>query len=232
MSKIEDVLLEATGQKPQKKGEDRQKYLLRVALAANDKLSEEEWDQLEAEAGVQDWVTAAVKADNEEKTIKDFPDLESEESEDDVEAEEPVDDSGEDPDTGEDEPEEGEEDEVKTTKKSGGGKKPAAKAPAKKTEAKKPDTKKTEAKKSEAAPAKKAAAGKSTSGGVKKISMRRALKQMVVKSPKLSVDDLIERLEKKGYDKPSKVTITTIRADTRDTIKVLNEAGLANVELQ
>lgn len=220
MSNIENVLLKATGQKPLKKGEDRQKYLLRIALAANDKLNEKEWDALGADAGVQDWVTEAVVADNEEKTIKDFPDLENEESEDEDDggSEEPVDDGDEDPD--DTEPEEGDEEEEMKTAKKPGGKKPAAKAPAKPA---KPDTKKTDAKKP---------AGKSTSGGVKKISMRRALKQMVVKSPKLSVDDLIERLEKKGYDKPSKVTITTIRADTRDTIKVLNEAGLAKVELQ
>lgn len=233
MSKIEAALLEATGQKTEKRGEDRQKYLLRLALAANEKLSDEEWDALESTGGAQDWVTAAIEADNKEKDIEDFPDREDEEEDEAAAAGKAGDaDDGDDDaaaEEAEDDNDEEEEVDTKSKKKPGGSGKSKTK-PAAKTPAKKEPAKAKTAAKTKPAPAKKAAAGKSA-GGPKKDSMRRALKRIVVKNPKLSVDDLIGKLEAKGYDAPSKVTVTTIRADTRDTIKVMNEANLAEVEL-
>ena len=61
--------------------------------------------------------------------------------------------------------------------------------------------------------------------------MRRTLKMIVIKKPKMPVDELIEALEKKGFKSPSKLTVTSIRSDTRDTMKVLAEAGILDVEL-
>lgn len=211
MSSIEKALLGITKQKPQKKNEDRQVYLLRLAVAASDKLSDDEWDSLEATDGAQEWVNAAVESDNGKKPISDFPDLESS-------ADSEEDDEGDEETTAPSK---------STGKKAAGEKAVQTSSPAKKS-SKKTDT-------SEAAPSSAKAKTKTAppAEGKKsgKVSMRRALKQIVIKKPKLGVDDLIEQLVKKGYDQPSRLTVTTIRADTRDTIKVLNEANLANIEL-
>lgn len=225
MSKIEQALLFATKQKPQKKGEDMQTYLVRLAVAASEKLSDEDWDLLEKTPGAQEWVNAAIKADNAEKDVEGFPDREDEDAE--VGDGDPADDAADANAEVDDDPETEEDAEVdKPAKKSGAqapAKKPAA-APTKKPAAKK-DADKTPAKKT-VAPAKKAAA----SG---KPSMRRTLKIMVVKKPQLDADELIAKLKDKGYGDVSRLTVTTIRADTRDTIRVLQEAGvdLAKVEL-
>lgn len=56
-------------------------------------------------------------------------------------------------------------------------------------------------------------------------SMRRVLKQIVVRDPAIAVDELIEKLKGKGF-KASDVTVSSIRSDTRDTMKVLADAGL------
>lgn len=80
-----------------------------------------------------------------------------------------------------------------------------------------------------AAPAKAKAADKpakaAKSDTPKATSMRRTIKQIIVKDPLITVDKLVERLEKAGH-KPSKMTVAAIRASTRDTMKVMLEAGL------
>jgi hypothetical protein len=58
-----------------KKGEDRQDYLARLALAASKDLSEKAWEGLSEDA--QEWVNAAVSADNDKKEIEDFPEPEA-----------------------------------------------------------------------------------------------------------------------------------------------------------
>ena len=57
------------------------------------------------------------------------------------------------------------------------------------------------------------------------------IKRIVVKKPKITLDDLISELERKGYDLPSKLTVYTQRAETRDTIKALNEAGITSIDI-
>ena len=218
MSAMEKALLKATAAKPQKGGEDRQKFLLRLMLAVQ-KLPDEDWESLAAIEGAQDWFNAATDADNAEKPVPDFPDAEA-----DAEA-----DAEEDEDQGEQEDEDNqEEDEMaKTAKKA---KPPAKGASAKKEPAAKPAkaaAKGADVKK----PAKDAEKKKPGAAPKKGLSMRRFLKQMVVKKPSRTVEDLMEALEKAGYKSPSRLTITTIRADTRDTIRVLNEAGLTEVTI-
>jgi hypothetical protein len=228
---MEDALLEAAGIKPQGAKEDRQKFLVRI-MVATQKLPSDDWEALDEKA--QNWCNAAVEADNAEEEVPDFPDVvdgkavdeEEEEPEEDEEEEEAEEDEEDEEEEEEEEPEkepEAEEEEVKPTKKAAKKKAAAKKAPAKKAAAKKeaevekPAAKKTATKKADAP-----ASGKG-------ISMRRALKRMVVKKPSRSVDELIEALEKAGYKSPSRLTVTTIRADTRDTIKVLNEAGITDI---
>ena len=218
MSALEKALLKATAAKPQKSGEDRQKFLLRIMLAVQ-KLPDEDWESLAAIEGAQDWFNAATDADNAEKPVPDFPDAEA-----DAEA-----DAEEDEDQGEQEDEDNqEEDEMaKTAKKA---KPPAKGASAKKEPAAKPAkaaAKGADAKK----PAKDAEKKKPAAAPKKGLSMRRTLKMIVIKTPKMPVDELIALLEKKGYKSPSKLTVTSIRSDTRDTMKVLNEAGLTNIEV-
>lgn len=221
MSTIEKTLLAATGIKAQKAGEDRAKFLARVMLAVQ-KLSDEEWEKLSAAEGAQDWYNEATEADNAGKAIADFPDAEAvgDAADEAVEEEDSEDDGGDDEgeETAEDEDE---EEETKPKKAAKAGKAPAKAAkPAKAGKAEKPA-------KAEKAPAKAEKPAKAKKG----TSMRRALKRMIVKKPSRTVDDLIAALEKAGYQTPSRLTITTIRADTRDTIKVLNEAGITDIAI-
>lgn len=225
MSNIEKALLGATKVKPQKDGEDRQKFLIRTMVGVQ-KLPGEEWEALAAVDGAQDWYNAATDADNAEKPVPDFPDVEAAEEEPDDDAGETAEDAdGGAPDDS------SEEEQVKPkVKKTKGAKvkvppkKDAAPAKAKAGGAKKTAEKPAE-KKAVKADGKKAAPAK------KGTSMRRALKRMVIKKPSRTVEELMEALEKQGYKSPSRLTVATMRADTRDTIKVLNEAGLTNIQI-
>jgi hypothetical protein len=179
MSVIETALIEATGVKPQRDGEARQKFLTRLMVGVG-KLPEDEWEKLGAVAGAQDWYNTAADADAAGKPVPDFPDADAEDA--------------------------GVEDEEA----------PAKKKPAKAAKPAKPAK--------ETKPVKAAKPAKAT-------SMRRALKRMIVKNPGRTTEELIAALEKQGYQSPSRLTISTIRADTRDTIKVLNEAGITHIEI-
>lgn len=229
MSAIEKAILDATGAKPQKDGESRQKFLLRL-MAGVQKLTDDQWEGLAATEGAQDWYNAATEADNDKDSVPDFPDVEDvgEDPEDELE-EDPEENDEEDEGEEESEPE---EEEVMTKTKPAAGKK-AAKvkaAPAKKAAAKTPDKKEANGA-DRPAPKKQAESRKVAAGGKKPTSMRRTLKMIVIKKPKMPVDELIEALEKKGFKSPSKLTVTSIRADTRDTIKVLNEASITQIDL-
>jgi hypothetical protein len=65
---IEEQVIAATGLKP-KEGENRQKWLGRLATAADTRLSEEEWAELPDEA--QTWINSAVTAKNEKTPLPD-----------------------------------------------------------------------------------------------------------------------------------------------------------------
>lgn len=65
---IEEQVMSATGLKP-KEGEDRAKWLARLANAADTKLSDEDWAELPDEA--QAWVNSAIEAKNEKKPVPD-----------------------------------------------------------------------------------------------------------------------------------------------------------------
>jgi hypothetical protein len=78
MSAIEKELLEVTGFKP-KKNISREDYLTGIFRLAN-KLSDDEFDELSAD--VQDWMNAAGEAVNSRESVPEFPDVETEESDD------------------------------------------------------------------------------------------------------------------------------------------------------
>lgn len=225
MSEIEKRLLAATKIKPQGKSEDRQKYLSRL-VGAVQKLSDDAWEDLESTAGAQEWANAAVDAEEKKKPIGDFSDSESDADVDDADDTDDADDDSE---------------EAAAAEGKGGGKKAKAVAAPSKKE-KQAAAAKTGKKAADAKPEAPKSGGKGAKGGESKsaaapagakkgMSMRRQLKMIIVKKPKTPVDDLIAALEKKGYVSPSKMTVASIRADTRDTLKVLNEAQLIEVEL-
>lgn len=72
MSKIQKELCDAAEIDP-KKDEDRQSFMLRLALAVN-KLPNKLWDALSKEA--QDWMNDAADAAGAKKSLPDFPDAE------------------------------------------------------------------------------------------------------------------------------------------------------------
>ena len=77
-------------------------------------------------------------------------------------------------------------------------------------------------------PAKKKTAATKTPAP--KVSLYRTTKVMLIKSPNLPLTDLVEGLRKAGYT-PNVGTVATLRADTRNTLEVLVEAGLLDIEL-
>jgi hypothetical protein len=81
----------------------------------------------------------------------------------------------------------------------------------------------------EAAPARRTR-GPSKSNGTRKQSACHKIKTFVVKNPKITVEELSNKLKDIEL-KVSDVTIATIRSDTRDTLRVLNDAGMISVEL-
>lgn len=64
----------------------------------------------------------------------------------------------------------------------------------------------------------------------RKSSACHVIKTMVVRKPSISVAELIEKLKGKSL-KISDVTVATIRSDTRDTLRVLNELELGTFHL-
>lgn len=78
-SKIEKELQAVTKIKPKAK-EERGDYLVRMAAACDpEELKEDDWGKLSKAA--QDWANAAIKANNAEKDVADFPDVNGEDAE-------------------------------------------------------------------------------------------------------------------------------------------------------
>lgn len=192
--------------------ESRQEFLERLATGSNEYFDDhgDEWEGLPK--ATQSWVNAAVKALNASNAIADPDEVEDKSDVDEEDADE--EDAGDHEDDGDETDEE--EDVEKTGTKS--KKRPAKKkAPAKKV------VKKKEAKKIAAKPAKKAAAR--GNGAVRGTGAQTLIKQMMLKDPNISTEDLIGRLEKKGL-KPTKIAVTSIRSGMRHTLKVMADAGV------
>jgi hypothetical protein len=120
-----------------------------------------------------------------------------------------------------------EEDEEVATKKTKTAKKGGDK-PATKKVAADDKTEKKPAVKKEAKPekeAKKAPATKRGSG------LESTIKNMIVKKPTITSDELVEKLEAKSV-KASRFTVVAIRAGFRHSIKVLQEAGMIKGQIE
>lgn len=225
----ETLLRKTTGCKPKGK-EARQAFLGRL-LETVEKLDDSEWEKMGQEAGgtaAQQWCNDAVDARKAEKEIPDFaaPDEAEDESEpegDEAEAEDGDESEGEE----ESEDEGAEDEEEKVAKKAKTVKKAAAeKAPAKKAAGKK------------AAPAKKKAAD--DANGAKKSKgrangplegIKATIKDLVIDQPHISLEDLLTKLQK-GGNKMSRMTVSSVRSETRHTLRVLKAKGrLKGVEI-
>ncbi len=62
------------------------------------------------------------------------------------------------------------------------------------------------------------------------VNIRRMIRLMVIKHPKLPAKDLCERVKRRGVHLTD-VAITGIRSDTRETLKLLVEKGLLDLEV-
>lgn len=227
VSKVEAELVKALKLKKQKSSEGRDDYLAR-ALKAIDDLDDDGWAELSEAA--QKWANDAAKKAKAKKDIPDFPkDKEDEEEE------------GE------------EEEEEKPAKKKGKEKAKEDKKPAK--EEKKPAKKKakdddeeeeeekeeeeTEDDDEDEAPKKKGKKDEKSAKSDKKAAKPEAkagkrsgaqgvtasIKKIMLGDPQISVENLTDALKEKGFDTISNMTVTTVRADFRHTLRIMKEEG-------
>jgi len=226
---IEEELLEATGIKGPKKGEDLQDYFGRLIDAVQD-LKDPEWDKIGDPA--QKWVNAGATSIKAKEEIENFPDAEppaeeedppartsrrgGKDKEDDAEAE------AEDPpargrrnarrgrgdaDEGADaEAGDGAEDETETEEESVASKRSAKKSGSR------------AAAKSDKRPAAKEAKDK-------KPGAQLTIKQLIIRNPKLSSEDVVEKLKAKGL-KATLSAVSTIRSGTLQTLRLVKELGM------
>lgn len=206
---VEEELLKLAGLKSSNGSQASLKKVLDACQKAIEE-DEELWEALSEEA--QEWINKAQTA-ADKKPPKPLPPLvakEEDAEEEDTETEAEDEDEAE---ADEAEAEDEEEDDVTTKKKS------KKKVVAKKKVAREAETPKAKT-------AKKASA-RDNGGGKKAISPRRQMKMLIVKKPTISVETLIEKFG----DQVSKLTITSIRSDTRDTLRVLVDAGILDMKL-
>lgn len=224
---IRAELMEVTSIKPKKK-EDDYAFIKRLVAAVED-LPDDEWGNLGTES--QEYVNSVVEAkkkyDDWDELPADevplFPDEgdEAEASDEEGPSEDAEADEENDGDTTEDE--DGEKKMKAPAKKKTGGKAPAAEKTEKAAKAGRAASKEKEK------PA-AAKAAKSNGSGKKPVSAIHRIRQIVVKKPKISTDDLIAQLEKEGFT-TSKMTVGTTKQGTRDTMKALVAAGMLEVDL-
>lgn len=198
-SKIEKELQAVTKIKPKAK-EERGDYLVRMAASCDpEELQEDDWGKLSKAA--QDWANTAIKANNAEKDVADFPDVNGEDAE------------------------EGEAEVTETTtkaKRSNGGDKKTPSLPAfakekglKPAKEAKTDTKaKTTTAKTKSKPVKEAGAGG--------VGIKVQIKQLMMDDPNISIDDIMTKLKRTEL---SRLTASTVRSEFRNSLRVLNDAG-------
>jgi hypothetical protein len=200
---MEKKLQEITKVKP-KSGEDRQAYFMRIIWAIQE-LPEQTWEDLDA--ATQKWVNDGAKQHGKKEEIADFPKDASSDDEDDQEADVTK--------------------KAKAAKKGGDKKAPKEAAEEKKTKKPAKEAEKKAAKKDEkpAKAAKEKPAKKTKGASSRGSGLEATIKNMIVKKPTISSDELVEKLEAKSV-KASRFTVVAIRAGFRHSIKVLQEADL------
>ena len=248
---VKEELLEATKIKP-KKGEAEQALMKRIVKKI-DKLDEDGWSDLSEEAQV--WFNSCVEAaKGKNKTLPDFPaeDDADEDDEDDDDAagdeddddaagdDDEDDDADDDDDDGDDDDEDDDdEDDDEDDKKSKKSKAKSGKADKKadkksgKADNKKADKKSGKADKSSKSEKKSGKAEKSSksekksgkSGGGGRGQTTTTIKELIVKNPGITQEDLMEAMVEAGFETPSAMTVSTVRADMRQTLRLLQEKG-------
>lgn len=220
-----------------KKGEERQAFLGRLAVAATDKISEEEWEKLSDAA--QEWANDAVKAQNRNADIPEFPTEEGEAGTN----------TGAEGD--EEEQPEAEAQAPATKAAAKAAKKPSNKAAAPKAAKPKPDAAPEPASGDEeeegqadapepqkpvgkaAKPAKEPKAAKAakpvTDSAPPAAGSMTYLKEQLIRDPAISTKDLYAKLQGQGF-KTSEVCVGTWRSYFRHSMKVLKAAGLLDAE--
>lgn len=224
MSEIEEKILTALKCKSKLKKESHQEYLLRLVKTSHKKWwganvpeeAETEWEDLgdPAQQWLNDNVSLYIRNTNEDadEPIGNFPDVEeaTEETEEPGEGEMVRAHQDDDEDVMVDEkPAKAKKADKVETKKVD---KPAKKVETKKVEEK---TKKVEAKTDKKKP----------------LSMSQFVRHLLIKKPTTTVDELVEKTTEAGYPSVSKLTLSSIRHDTRATFKALIEKGKLEMTL-
>jgi len=239
LSKLEVLITKALNIKAKAK-EERQVFLGRIVDAADD-MEDDDWDKLPKEA--QKWINAATKAADSKKTIPDFPDAEAV---DDVEGEEDADgDIVEEEDdepkkkkstkkvVEEDDDEETADEDEPAPKKTNRSK---SRQPVEDDDEEEEETETVAKKKVKKAagktPAKKVVEKTKTKrvAGALPMGAPTIIKQMILKKPEITKDELAAALEKKGF-KTSILTISTVRSDFRNSLRVMKDAGWPKVDV-
>jgi hypothetical protein len=228
MTKIENDLAALLDIK-RKKSEKDQAWFKRLVMGAEE-VDEDEWMALPEET--QEWRNAGAEALEKGDEIP-APEDSPNESENDTESEDEdaeVDDESEEEDNGdaeedtedesEDEDMRGHEDEEETMSTKS-RKAPAKKAPAKKAAAKgkaaKPIKEKA-AKGNGKTPEKKARGGKPQGA-------QAFIRGLIIENPKVTTDELLDAIKKKGFQPMTRFTISTTRSSTMQTLRVAKDLG-------
>lgn len=251
VSKVEAELIKALKLKKQKSSEGRDDYLER-ALKSIDNLDDAGWADLSAAA--QKWANDAAKKAKAKKDIPDFP-KDAEEEEEDAEEEDGDEADEQEEDGEDEDEKEEEEEEEKPAKKKGGKEKEEKKAPKKEEKKAAPKKKakdededeeedgedededeedekpaktkggKEKEKEKPAKEEKKAAKSDAPAKAPRGTGVTASIKKIMIADPHITVENLTAKLTKAGFETISNMTVTTVRADFRHTLKIMKEEG-------
>lgn len=222
----EALLRKMVATKPKAK-EPREDFLARL-LDGVEKLEDKDWEKMGQEPGgtaAQQWCNDAVDARKGEKELPDFVAAADEEADAEDDAEGEADDVAE--DEAEDEAGAADDDEEDKPVKKAKAKvvaKTKVKAKAAKVAKAEPEEKEAPAKSLRAKSAKLP-----SNGPIDGIKVR--IKDLVIDEPNIPLEDLLAKLSK-GGDKMSRMTVSSVRSETRHTLRVLKQKGkLKGVEI-
>jgi len=253
MSDVQAELVKVTKVKP-KKNESDQDFRKRLMAAVDDKLADSDWANLSEEAqtwcndsakalkkkaDLPDFPDAASEEDDDEDEDEDEKPAKKaekksakkdtkaggkkaskkaeEDDEEDDEDEDEDEDESEDEDDADEEHEDGDVDEDDDDDEE--DEKPAKKSSKKSSKDEKP-AKKTDKKVDKKAD--KAADKKPAKRGT---GVTASIKQIMLVNPHIELEDLMAKLQEKGFDPISQMTVSTVRADFRHTLKIMHESS-------
>ena len=207
---IESEVLAITKIKPSTKV-NRERFLALVADAVEE-LDDDEWEKLSEDA--QHWCNAATKAIKAEKPVPDFPSASSPKKKAKAKAAETEIEA-----VAEAEPEEEEQEEQAAAEEEDSAGEMRSSTKMKKV------AKKKVAARAKANGSNGASKPRKLTSGVPTI-----IKQMILKNPQMTKDDIVTALKKKGL-KVSDLTVSTQRNEFRHALRVIQDAGLLKRDL-